>query len=98
MTGRLRYGWRGTIIACGLLSVSMGSTVVSAVESTPHTHNVSKKSPAGDTSSSDASVDRRLQDILNRQDEILRNQQTILQKFDAVMDELRIIKVRASAH
>ena len=29
-------------------------------------------------------------------DQILQNQQTILQKFDVIMDELRIIKVRAT--
>ena len=30
-------------------------------------------------------------------DEILQNQQALLKKFDAVMEELRIIKVRATA-
>ena len=34
--------------------------------------------------------------ILSKLDEILANQHTILQKFDAIMEELRIIKVRAT--
>ena len=37
----------------------------------------------------DAQIERKL-------DEILSNQQTILQRFDAVMEELRIIKVRST--
>ena len=37
----------------------------------------------------DAQIERKL-------DEILSNQQTILQRFDAVMEELRIIKIRAT--
>ena len=34
--------------------------------------------------------------IEKKLDEILANQQTILQRFDQVMEELRIIKVRAT--
>ena len=34
--------------------------------------------------------------LMNKLNQILANQQTILQKFDAVMEELRIIKVRTT--
>ena len=34
--------------------------------------------------------------LQSKLDQVLDNQQTILKKFDAVMDELRIIKVRAT--
>jgi len=70
----------------GLGSVVLGSSslVLSDEEA------VSKRSPRSSKSSSggpSASVDQKL-------DEILANQKAILQKFDAIMEELRIIKVR----
>ena len=54
------------------------------------------KKTSAHSATSNAQVERRLQEILNRQEEIRKTQQTILQKFDAVMEELRIIKVRAT--
>jgi hypothetical protein len=41
-------------------------------------------------------VQKQLKEILTKQEEILANQATLLQKFDVVMEELRIIKVRAT--
>jgi len=41
-----------------------------------------------------ASHQTRLEDKLEK---VLANQQAILQKFDAIQEELRIIKVRASS-
>ena len=45
-----------------------------------------------------AAIEKKLKEILKRQEEILTTQKTILQKFDAVMEELRILKVRVSLH
>lgn len=42
-------------------------------------------------------IEKKLQQIIKNQEQILANQQTILGRFDAVMEELRIVKVRASA-
>jgi hypothetical protein len=39
----------------------------------------------------------KTEDALERKlDEVLANQKAILQKFDAVMEELRVIKIRAT--
>ena len=43
----------------------------------------------GSSASSNAGLEKKL-------DQILANQETILQRFDQVMEELRIIKVRAT--
>jgi len=43
-----------------------------------------------------ALIEQKLEKILDNQTAILKNQQTILQRFDAVMEELRIIKMRAT--
>ena len=44
----------------------------------------------------DVAVEKKLREILKNQEQILANQTIILQKFDAVMEELRIIKIRAT--
>ncbi|MBI2495180.1 MAG: hypothetical protein HYW10_01210 [Candidatus Omnitrophica bacterium] len=58
------------------------------------------RAPASQTTrkaagTSSGSKDRDAQ-LMKKLDQILANQQTILQKFDAVMEELRIIKVRTT--
>lgn len=50
------------------------------------------------SSGDQAKVDRKLEEILKNQQTIIETQQAILKRFDAVMEELRIVKVRASAH
>ena len=55
----------------------------------------SRPSRAG-TAKTAAAGDLDLSDIEEKLDEILSGQQAILKKFDAVMEELRIIKVRAT--
>ena len=74
-----------------LLVVGLGSVVLSSSSLVlSEEETVSKRSSRSSTSSSggsSASVDQKL-------DDILANQQAILQKFDAIMEELRIIKVR----
>ncbi|MBI4341111.1 MAG: hypothetical protein HY598_02375 [Candidatus Omnitrophica bacterium] len=44
----------------------------------------------------ETAVQKKFREILKNQEQILANQAAILQKFDAVMEELRIIKVRAT--
>ncbi len=85
------------IAGVGLVGALSWFSAASAVEETARVHKAPKKTSTSE-GCGDAIVERRLQEIMNRQEEILRTQQTILQKFDAVMEELRIIKVRASAH
>ena len=41
-------------------------------------------------------LQKQMKELLAQQKEVLANQATILQRFDAVMEELRIIKVRAT--
>jgi hypothetical protein len=41
-------------------------------------------------------VEDRLNEIIAKQNQILANQQTLFQRLDAMMEELRIIKVRAT--
>lgn len=53
-------------------------------------------SKASHNSSGETGAEEKLREILKNQEQILANQATILQKFDAVMEELRIIKVRAT--
>ncbi len=56
----------------------------------------SSSSHKGETNTEEVAVEKKLREILKNQEQILANQTTILQKFDAVMEELRIIKVRAT--
>ena len=51
---------------------------------------------AGESGMDEAAVEKQLRQILKNQQDILANQTAILQKFDAVMEELRIIKIRAT--
>ena len=41
-------------------------------------------------------LEKKLNEVLANQQQILTTQQAILQKFDAMMEELRIIKVRTT--
>lgn len=52
-------------------------------------HHRASAQTTRESKSESRSLDKKL-------DEILANQQSILQKLDAVMEELRIIKVRAT--
>ncbi len=65
---------------------------VGAEESTRRT----KPEPKPVTVSDFGDVQRVLNQILKNEEQILANQQTMSQRFDAVMEELRIIKVRAT--
>ncbi len=72
------------VVGLGTVVVGSSSLVLSDEETVPKRSSRSSKSSSGGPS---ASVDQKL-------DEILANQKAILQKFDAIMEELRIIKVR----
>ena len=77
----------GLGVSCWFSALSWAKqTTVKARSST--TSSATKPSTPSQEAS-DAKLEKKL-------DEILANQQTILQKFDAVMEELRIIKVRAT--
>ena len=51
---------------------------------------------ATSSGSETARLEKKLSQILTNQEKILENQQTIFQRFDAVMEQLRIIKVRST--
>ena len=55
----------------------------------PGLPRTTKSAESQDTAAKLAALERKL-------DQVLANQQAILQKFDAVMEELHIIKIRAS--
>ena len=74
----------------GLVIGSLGSSVLVAAE-TPA--NKPSAQSAKQPTQSDRARETRIEQKL---DQILSNQQTILQRFDQVMEELRIVKVRAT--
>ncbi len=86
----------GSVIAFsfGILPYASMSAEDVRVAKSHSLHTVEKESTAG----SDAAVIKKLNEILANQQTILANQQTIFQRFDAMKEELRIIKVRASIH
>ena len=90
-TTRKRGVWVLLIVGIGLgigLSLAVESM---AEESARATRSVLGGAASGGSSASskDAGVEKKLA-------QILANQETILQRFDQVMEELRIIKVRST--
>lgn len=72
-----------------LIAVSLNSLVFGASESTKtRSTKISGRASSKDTIDT-AALERKLDAILEKQEEVL-------QRFDAVMEELRIIKVRAT--
>ena len=88
------HGFRGGALALGILAglLYVWAQVSSAIE--PPTEGRSSRA-ASKTGSTSSGGGKEAQ-ILSRLDEILANQRAILEKFDAVMEELRIIKIRAT--
>ena len=76
---------RGAVIGLVIGLACWGGATLWATEAT------SKAGSSEITKADLTKLDRKL-------DQILANQQTIFQKFDAVMEELKIIKVRATLH
>ncbi len=91
----------GVVIGIGMMPLSRvfsdeeATAPPTTSRRTPTRHSTKKPASESHETPSDP-MSRRLEEILDNQRTILANQQTILQKFDAVMEELRIIKVRAS--
>ena len=85
-------GYIFTAVTVSLLS--LGSVALAADEATD------KRTPKATAKSAESSteIEKKLKDILKNQEQILANQVIILQKFEAVMEELRIVKVRATMH
>ena len=76
---------RRLLIGC-CLGLGAVATALTAYEGA---HAAGADRVAGSAGMSTAAIEKKL-------DQILANQQTILLRFDAVMEELRIIKVRAT--
>ena len=90
---RLSTGTRR--LAAGMIlagSLAMAAGVPLSAE--PSGPSSAKKADASDLD--EVAIQKQLRQILKNQQDILANQTAILQKFDAVMEELRIIKVRAT--
>lgn len=88
----MRGGWR---VALGVLALMVvvfwhDQSALGADGGTRGTSRARKSSTSAEADETDM---KRLEKKLA---EVLANQQTILQKFDEIMEELRIIKVRAS--
>lgn len=94
----------GIVIGVGMLEplLTLADEEETAVaHTTPHrttTRHGAKKPASESSETSSDPILKRLNEILDNQKTILANQQTIFQKFDAVMEELRIVKVRATLH
>lgn len=78
---RRRQVWFAGLLGAGLLAAASAAQALTGAETTDR----AKESASVDA----ASIEKKL-------DQILANQQAILSRFDAVMEELRIIKVRAT--
>lgn len=80
----------------GILGVQLCLSGLSHAEDTP-TRGPAARTTTKKTDSTDLMrLERKVEKVLANQGTILANQQTILTKFDEVMEELRIIKVRAT--
>ena len=83
----------------GVSAVLLCHAVVSAEDATIPTRAArgsAKRTDASESTADEAKLERKLDNILANQQQVLANQQTILQKLDAMMEELRVIKVRAT--
>ena len=81
------------VVAAGVfLGLAAWSSGLAAGESSAKSSR-SSRAPSATKAQEDGSEIAGLEKKL---DEILANQQTILSKFDAIMEELRIIKIRAT--
>lgn len=58
--------------------------------------NTTKSAGADASLPSEAKILKKLDQILANQETILANQESANKRFDAVMEELRIVKIRAS--
>ena len=84
--------WRMAVLAISPLA---GAAVWGGSALTAKAATSKARASSSDADGSPA-TERKLKALEGKLDEVLANQQTILQKFDMVMEELRIIKVRAT--
>ena len=83
------------LAAAVVLGGLMGLTAdVAGEDATRSTHT--RKTPTASQSAGDSGGEKSDARLESKLDQILANQQTILQRFDQIMEELRIIKVRAT--
>ena len=93
-TATTRRWFHATALALGIMvSLLYAWAQVSSAVEAPAEDRSSRA--AGKTGSTSSGGGKEAQ-ILSRLDEVLATQRTILEKFDAVMEELRIIKIRAT--
>ncbi|MBI3011836.1 MAG: hypothetical protein HYY58_05055 [Candidatus Omnitrophica bacterium] len=93
-----RRGWvrRTTIlVGIGLVIGVLSSRLSMGQDTKAQTRPAETTSTTAGTSTGGGAKDKDAQ-LMKKLDQILANQQTILQKFDEVMEELRIIKVRTT--
>ena len=89
---RLEGRWGVFIVSVGLITGVGTAALCSAEEETPPSpvaQQASEKSEEAVNQAELAKLEKRL-------DEVLASQEQVLQKFDAAMEELRIIKIRAT--
>ena len=103
MSRFISRGWCRRSALAGLVATGAGMVLASsssAVERTA-TGRRASSAKAGEQGGGETGLrqlEKKLDAVLANQATILSNQATILQRFDAVMEELRIVKVRATAH
>ena len=89
---RVARPWRVVVsvgVACVLGIGAWINTSVQATEEQPQSTTHSSRPSRTSTSSQEANVEAKL-------NEILQNQQKILTRLDEVMEELKIVKIRAT--
>ena len=99
ISGRRPWGWLAAAVLAISASAGLWFQTASLAQEEEETRRPasSRSSVKQQVSSADiARLEKRLNEVLANQKTMLENQQAILQKFDAVMEELRIIKVRAT--
>lgn len=94
----LRIGTFGLTLAFGILigAWSLPGRCWGADQRTTKAGRAARNSNAESVSGKDVQLEKRLNELQRKLDEVLANQASILGRFDAVMEELRIIKVRAT--
>ncbi len=92
---RVRSGWWVPLFV--VISVTLAGAIPSWCGAEEPSARRSQRTDKTQTPNTERSLERRLDELLANQATLLANQTEILQRFDAVMEELRIIKVRATS-
>ena len=72
-----------------ILGLALGTMSAPAADDDSASHSTRSSHASNSTKSSSSSVEAKL-------DQILKNQEKIFQRFDEVMEELKIVKIRAT--